>query len=167
MIVRIQGKQLKVPEELKQYVQDRLVVPLTRFYDDSAAELRVQFGDTNGPKGGNDKECHLTLYMPGTSAIQIEETTPDLYASLDAASDRLIRICKREIARMRTQTKHTKYRPLATVAAEGGVPAGPIEDLERIKDHEPPPVQAAIHEARDEPLERSLGEYEEARGTEL
>ncbi len=30
--------------------------------------------------------------MPGTRAIQIEESTPDIYASLDAASDRL-RLC--------------------------------------------------------------------------
>lgn len=170
MKVLIQGKQLKVTDDLKRYVYGRLVEPLTRFYDDTAAELRVEFGDNNGPKGGNDKECHLTLRMPGTSSIQIEENTPDVYASLDAAADRLIRNCKKELDRLRTLAKqHHKYRPLGSVAAEGGVPTGPIEDLQRIKEHRAPPAQEAIREAAEEvaraeeegeSVEPSIGEAE-------
>lgn len=129
MKVLIQGKQMRVSDDLKAYVHDKLVTPLTRFYDDSAAELRVEFGDNNGPKGGMDKECHLTLHMPNARTLQIEETTQDPYASLDAASDRLIRICHRELDRMRQPTGRHKYRPLGSVVAEGGVPGGPIEDL--------------------------------------
>jgi len=130
MKILIQGKQLKLTDELKSYVRERLVRPLTRFYDDSAAELRVQFGDNNGPtKGGEDKDCHLTLRMPNARTIQIEESTRDCYASLDAASDRLIRVCKRELERMRQPTGRRKYRPLGSVVAEGGIPGGPIEEL--------------------------------------
>ena len=129
MKVHIQGKQLKLTDGLKSYVMDRLVRPLSRFYDDSAAELRVEFGDTNGPKGGEDKECHLTLHMPNARTLQIEESTSDCYASLDAASDRLIRVCKRELERMRQPSGRHKYRPLGSVVAEGGIPGGPIEEL--------------------------------------
>ena len=70
-----------------------------------------------------DKECHLTLHMPGARTIQIEEATQDPYASMDAAADRLVRAAKKELERMRKGGRH-KYRPLATVVAEGGVPAG-------------------------------------------
>ncbi|MBI5542863.1 MAG: ribosome-associated translation inhibitor RaiA [Deltaproteobacteria bacterium] len=129
MKVVIQGKQLRLSDDLKSYVHDRLVRPLTRFYDDSAAELRVEFGDTNGPKGGEDKECHLTLHLPGVRTIQIEETTQDSYASLDAASDRLIRVVHRELDRMREPAGHPKEHPLGSVVSEGGVPGGPIEEL--------------------------------------
>jgi len=128
MKVVIQGKQMAVSDELKAYVRERLVEPLTRIYDDSAAELRVEFGDTNGPKGGEDKECHLTLRIPGLNAIQIEQVTQDPYASLDAASDRLWRICQRDLERLREQGRR-KYRPLGSVAAEGGVPVAPLEEL--------------------------------------
>ena len=83
----------------------------------------------NGNKGGVDKECHLTLHMPGAKTIQIEETTPDSYASLDAASDRLVRAAKKELERMRRPGRRHKEHPLATVVAEGGVPGGLIEDL--------------------------------------
>ena len=117
MKVVIQGKQLKVSEELKSYVYDRLVRPLTRFYDDAAAELRVEFGDTNGPKRGEDRECHLTLHMPRAGTLQIEETTQDCYASLDSASERLIRICHRELERMRQPAGRHKARPLGSAAS--------------------------------------------------
>jgi putative sigma-54 modulation protein len=129
MKIHIQGKQLKVPEELKSYVAERLVAPLTRFYDNSAAELRVEFGDTNGPKGGEDKECHLTLHMPGGNTLQIEETTRDAYASLDAASERLVRACKRELSRMRLRAGHRREHPLASAVVEGAAPGGLVEDL--------------------------------------
>ena len=125
MKVLIQGKQMRVSDDLKTYVAEKLVRPLARFYDDSAAELRVEFGDTNGPKGGPDKECHLTFHMPNARTIQIEETTADVYASLDAASDRLIRVCHRELERMREPGGRIRYRPKETVVF-GSAP-GPVE----------------------------------------
>jgi len=130
MKVLIQGKQMAVPDELKSYVMERLVTPLTRFYDSSAAELRVEFGDMNGTKGGLDKECHLTFRMPMAATIQIEEVTQDPYASLDVAGDRLIRIVHRELDRMRRRPSgHHKYRPLGTTVADGGIPGETLEKL--------------------------------------
>ncbi len=125
----IQGKQLRLSRGLKSYAQKHLVGPLNRFYDNEAAELRVELGDVNGSKGGVDKECHLTLHMPGARTIQIEETTPDPYASMDSARDRLVRAAKKELERMRRPSRRHKEHPLATAVAEGGVPGGLIEDL--------------------------------------
>jgi len=129
MKVIIQGKQMRLSAGIKNYAQEHVVAQLTRFYDNEAAELRVELGDERGSKGGLDKECHLTLRMPGARTIQIEESTQDPYASLDAAGDRLIRAAKKEIERMRRPPGRHKYRPLATVVAEGGVPGGLVEDL--------------------------------------
>ena len=129
MKVIIQGKQMRLSAGIKNYAQEHVVAQLARFYDNEAAELRVELGDARGSKGGPDKECHLTLRMPGARTIQIEESTQDPYASLDVAGDRLVRAAKKEIERMRRPTGRHKYRPLATVVAEGGVPAGLVEDL--------------------------------------
>jgi len=129
MKVIIQGKQLRLSRGLKSYAQKHVVGPLNRFYDNEAAELRVELGDVNGSKGGVDKECHLTLHMPGARTIQIEETTPDPYASMDSARDRLVRAAKKELERMRRPSRRHKEHPLATAVAEGGVPGGLIEDL--------------------------------------
>jgi len=96
----VQGKQMRVTEGLKRYAEEHLMRPLRRFYDDQAAELRVEVGRVNGNRG-ESKECHLTLHMPGAKTIQIEETTPDVYGSLDLAADRLVRVAKKELAKMR------------------------------------------------------------------
>jgi putative sigma-54 modulation protein len=129
MKVIIQGRHLRLSPGLKRYAQRHVVAPLNRFYDNQAAELRVELGDVNGRKSGVDKECHLTLHMPGARTIQIEETTPDPYASMDSASDRLVRAAKKALQRMRRPSRRHKEHPLATVVAEGGVPGGLIEDL--------------------------------------
>ena len=68
MKVIIQGKQLRVSADLKAYAEEHVVLPLRRFYDDEAAELRVEFGRDNANRG-ESKECHLTLRMPGARAI--------------------------------------------------------------------------------------------------
>ncbi|HKB76275.1 MAG TPA: HPF/RaiA family ribosome-associated protein [Myxococcales bacterium] len=143
MKVIIQGKQLRLSQGLKSYAREHVVEPLNRFYDNEAAELRVELGDVNGSKGGLDKECHLTLHMPGARTIQIEETTPDPYASMDAASDRLVRAAKRELQRMRRPSRRHKEHPLATAVAEGGVPGGLIEDLPNA-----PPTEARPRRTR-------------------
>src|SRR4051812_35388570 len=129
MKVIIQGKQMRLSAGIKNYAQEHVVAQLSRFYDNEAAELRVELGDARGSKGGLDKECHLTLRMPGARTIQIEESTQDPYASLDAAGDRLVRAAKKELGRMRRPKGRQKSRPLATVAAEGSVPGGLVEDL--------------------------------------
>jgi len=129
MKVIIQGRQLRLTRGLKIYAQEHVVRPINRFYDNEAAELRVELGDANGRKGGLDKECHLTLHMPGARTLQIEEATPDPYASMDAASDRLVRAAKEALQRRRRSGRRRKEHPLATVVAEGGVPGGLIEDL--------------------------------------
>src|SRR3982750_2039381 len=114
MKVIVQGKQMRITEGLRRYAEEHVVQPLRRFYDNEAAELRVELGRDNGNRG-ESKECHLTLRMPGARTIQIEESTQDPYASLDVAGDRLVRAAKKELERMRRPKGRHKYRPLATV----------------------------------------------------
>src|SRR5258705_1869115 len=65
MKVIIQGKHLRLSQGLKSYAREHVIGPLNRFYDNEAAELRVELGDVNGRKGGAGKECHLTPHNPG------------------------------------------------------------------------------------------------------
>ena len=124
MKVIIQGKQLRLSEGMKSYAEEHVVRPLRRFYDNEAAELRVELGRANGGRG-EARECHLTFHMPGAKTIQIEESTTDVYGSLDLAADRLVRTAKKELARMRQPGRRHKAHPLATTAMEGGL----VEDL--------------------------------------
>lgn len=116
----IQGKQLQLSENLKAHVEEHVYRPLLRFYDNQAAELRVELGKAHAH--GEAREVHLTLHMPGTSAIQIEEEQDDLFAAINLAADRLERACKKELERMRQPSGHRAEHPLAALVdeAEGG-----------------------------------------------
>jgi putative sigma-54 modulation protein len=124
----VQGKQMRVSEGLKRYAEEHVLEPLKRFYDNEAAELRVEVGRDNVNRG-ESRQCHLTLHMPGAKTIQIEESTPDVYGCLDVAADRLVRVAKKQLGKMRRPKGRHKEHPLATVVAEGGVPGGLVEDL--------------------------------------
>src|SRR5256712_12531130 len=124
----VQGKQMRVSEGLRRYAQEHVVKPLRRFYDNEAAELRVEVGIENRNRG-ESKQCHLTFRMPGARTIQIEQTTPDVYGALDVAADRLVRVAKKELGKMRRPKGRHKEHPLATVVDEGGVPGDLVADL--------------------------------------
>ncbi len=128
MKVIIQGKQLRLSAGMKRYAEQHVVEPLRRFYDNEAAELRVELGRTNGNRG-EAKECHLTFHMPGMRTIQIEESTPDVYACLDAAADRLVRTAKKELGRMRRPARLHQPHPLAALAAGVGAPIELFDNL--------------------------------------
>jgi ribosomal subunit interface protein len=129
MKVILQGKQLRLTADIKRYAEEHLVRHLTRFVDDPAAELRIELGRVNGGKGSGQRECHLTLRLPGVKALQVEETTPDAYASLDLAADRLVRAAKEQLARRRRGAGHRAQHPLATAVIEGDVPGSLVEEL--------------------------------------
>jgi ribosome hibernation promoting factor len=124
----VQGKQMRISEGLRRYAEEHVLTPLRRFYDNQAAELRVEVGRDNGNRG-ESRECHLTLRMPGAKTIQIEESTPDVYGCLNVAADRLVRVAKKQLGKMRRPKGRHKEHPLATVVAEGSVPGGLVEDL--------------------------------------
>jgi ribosome-associated translation inhibitor RaiA len=109
MKVIMQGKQLRLDAGIKRFAEGHVVRPLHRFYDDEAAELRVELGQTNGNRG-EAKECHLTFRMPGSRTIQIEESAPDLHACIGLAADRLVLAAKRELDKKRIPKGRRKKR---------------------------------------------------------
>jgi ribosomal subunit interface protein len=124
----VQGKQMRISNNLQRYAEEHVLTPLSRFYDSEAAELRVEIGRANG-HGGDSREVHLTLHMPGKKTIQIEETTPDAYAALDAAADRLLRTAKKEIARQRSRGGERARRTIAALKASPVVEDLPSVDV--------------------------------------
>jgi ribosome hibernation promoting factor len=124
----VQGKQMRITQGLRRFAEQHVVRPLRRFYDNEAAELRIEVGRDNGNRGESN-ECHLTFRMPGSRTIQIEESTPDVYACLELAADRLVRVAKKEVGKKRWPKGRHKHHPLATSVAEGGIPGGLVEDL--------------------------------------
>lgn len=124
MKVILKGVHITLTERLKAYVDEHLVAPIERFFDDEAAELDIHLVDSNGPKGGRDKECRVTAFIPGSAPMHITEATDDLFQSIDFARDRLEKTIKREQERKRMVTGHPSLKPSAQFdkALGGSIP---------------------------------------------
>lgn len=101
MKVLIRGVHLQVSDRTKNYVEEHLASHMARFFDDPAAELEVHLVDGNGPKRGLDKECRVTVRIPGLPSIHVEEASETLFQAIDAVRDRLEVAAKRSIQRRR------------------------------------------------------------------
>lgn len=100
MKVNLRGVHVHLGERMKVHVHSHLIDPILTFYDDEAAEVEVHLRDGSA-KGGVDKECSVTLHMPGSPAIHVEEVTDDFFKSVDLCRDRLENALKRELDRRR------------------------------------------------------------------
>ena len=109
----VKGVHLRVSASLRRFVASHLVEPLERFCDDSAASVEVHLVDTNGPKGGRDKECRVTVRLPGSRGLHLTEATDDVYKSVALARDRLERMSRKEVEKKRPSTRRRTGRPLA------------------------------------------------------
>jgi ribosomal subunit interface protein len=112
MKVTIHAHHLALPPDLTTFLAKKVIRPLTRLYDDPAAELTVHLGDDRPQKGGVDQACGLSYRMPGTRAMRVESTQDDLYKALLDASDRLRRNVRKQLDKMRSTSRKPVHRPL-------------------------------------------------------
>lgn len=127
MKVLVRGVHLKLSDSIKAYVDKHLVERIAQYFDDEAAELDIHLVDTNGPKGGEDKACRVTLRMPGMNSIHIEDAASSLQEAVDLVRDRLEKAMKREIAKARTAVGHPTSNPAGRLAPRAAYIEG--EDL--------------------------------------
>lgn len=114
----VKGVHVRVTKRLRAYVEEHLYRPLLRFYDNEAAELWVILRDGNGPKRGNDRECRVTVYLPASPALHVDETSDEMEKSICFARDRLERLAKKTIDRQRRPAAHRISKPLRLLAED-------------------------------------------------
>lgn len=108
----IHAHHLSLPPDLGTFLHKHVTRPLARLFDDSAAELTVFLGDARPQRGGVDQECRLAYRIPGARQLSVASLKPDLYEALLDASERLKRVVKRELAKMRSGARKPMHRPL-------------------------------------------------------
>jgi len=79
--------------------------------DAQVARLSVRLSDLNGPRGGEDKRCHLRITLTDAPEVLIEDTEADLYVAIDRAADRTGRTVARRLERSRDQRQGPRQSP--------------------------------------------------------
>jgi putative sigma-54 modulation protein len=102
MQIEIQARNFSVTRALREHIERRLKFALSTCYR-NVKRIMVRLSDVNGPRGGNDKRCHLELFLPG-QAVVIQNTESDLYVAVNRAASRAGRTAMRQLRR-RNQIK--------------------------------------------------------------
>ncbi|MEN9579090.1 MAG: hypothetical protein RJA70_2099 [Pseudomonadota bacterium] len=101
MKIDIRFRNLQASDSLREHALRRVHFHLSRFGQE-VGSVCVRIGDVNGPKGGLDKQCHVTLRGPSLSSIVIDELREDAYLAVEVAIERASRAVGRDLDRQRS-----------------------------------------------------------------
>ncbi|MCG8449278.1 MAG: HPF/RaiA family ribosome-associated protein [Pirellulales bacterium] len=95
-------------DELRELLARRLSYALSRF-ESRIRRKTVVFDDANGPRGGVDKQCRVTVKLDRTGDVVIREQDADISKCITRAAERIGRAVARAIER----AQHTyRKKPL-------------------------------------------------------
>lgn len=113
MQIEIRGQHVELTGALRSHIERRVVFALGRFQS-RIYRVTVRLQDVNGPRGGVDKGCRLSVELSGGGSQHVEERSSDLFIAVDGAVDRAARVVEREFSRQAT-FERTTVRGLAQV----------------------------------------------------
>lgn len=107
----LRGVHYRVGPRMKGFVEAQLREPLELFLPEPSVEMDVMLRDNNGSKGGLDKECSVTVFLPNASPLHLTEATEDMYKSVHLMADRVDRAVRKFVERRRDHTLHEAHPP--------------------------------------------------------
>jgi putative sigma-54 modulation protein len=104
MKMLVVGEKISVSEGLHDFVTRRLYFALGRFSPEIESAT-ARLADTNGPRGGVDKQCRMEVKLRGLRRILSEARAENLEAAVDMAAERVERGVTRALERRRDTTR--------------------------------------------------------------
>lgn len=117
MRIDIQGRGFSLTAPLLDHTQQRLRFALTRS-GDRIRRVVVRLGDTNGPRGGEDKFCRIQVYLEHAPPVLIEDAGANLYAVIDRAAERAGRNVAKHVDRLRENARLAIPQPPASLPGD-------------------------------------------------
>lgn len=109
MRIDIQCLGFPLTDPLREHTEQRLRFALTR----TSARIKrmvVRLGNTNLPRGREDKFCRIQVHLEHALPVLIEDAGTDLYAVIDRAAQRAGRHVTKNIDRL--QARYRLEKPL-------------------------------------------------------
>ena len=98
IVIRSQG--VAVSDDLREHIE-RCVNFGLDWAGQDVDRIVIRLSDINGPRGGNDKSCHLRIPLSRMRDVVIEEVSCDLQAAIAHAVDRAAGSLERRLSRQR------------------------------------------------------------------
>ena len=96
--VRFRG--LEPSDALRNHAVRRIHFQLSRFGHEISSVL-VRISDVNGPKGGVDKQCQVSVRGRRLSDVIVDDLSGDAHSAIDMAVERVSHAVARDLERMR------------------------------------------------------------------
>ena len=111
MRLTVSGDGVRIGDKLHCDIDRRLEFALGRF-GPAIRQVVVRVVDINGPRGGVDKRCRITVALRGAggSSITVDYSDDDLYAAIMRACDRAERAVRRTLERKRAKYGYHRRR---------------------------------------------------------
>ncbi len=104
MQIDIQSRHFSLTDSLRIHAEQRLHSALDCF-SEYIQRVVMHLSDINGPRGGEDKCCHIQVMLAGLPDVVIEDIETDLYVAIGRATDRAGRTVARKIERQQALFK--------------------------------------------------------------
>ena len=114
MRIDIQGLGFPLTAALLNHTERQLRFALTR----TSARIKrvvVRLGNTNRPRGGEDKFCRMQVYLEHATPVLIEDSGADLYLVIDRAAERAGRNVTKNVDQLREKFRLGRPQPPASV----------------------------------------------------
>ena len=110
MKIDLRFRGLELSDAFREHARRRVHLQMSRF-GGAVHSVVVRIGDINGPKGGADKRCQVTLRGSGLGPLTTEDLSADVYSALDTALERAARAAGRDLERRRgARREHAAFR---------------------------------------------------------
>lgn len=117
MRIDIQGLGFPLTAPLLEHTEQRLRFALTR----TSARIKrvvVRLGNTNRPRGGEDKFCRMQVYLEHAAPVLIEDSGADLYAVIDRVAEGAGRNVAKHVDRLHENVRLARLKPLRSLPSD-------------------------------------------------
>jgi ribosomal subunit interface protein len=102
MKIEMQALNLELTRALRDHLKRRMKFAFGT-HRQHIQSILVRLSDINGPRGGEDKCCHIHVVLPQMANIVVKDTESNIRAAIDRAAQRASRTVARRIARLRNK----------------------------------------------------------------
>jgi ribosome-associated translation inhibitor RaiA len=110
MRVEIRRRGMKVTEELRVHLRERLRLALGRFAR-SIDLVRVYLRDVNGPRGGLSKKCRVVVELPRRGRVVMTGVDTDIFTAITRTASRARFAVRRHVKRRLARRHPRRLNP--------------------------------------------------------
>ncbi|GAA5165179.1 HPF/RaiA family ribosome-associated protein [Viridibacterium curvum] len=99
MQIEIQSGNLEMSDAIREHASRRATFALSRL-SSRIRRVTIHLSDENGPRGGVDKRCLVSVQLEGAPEAVVEDSGSDVYTLIDRALARAGRVASRRLERM-------------------------------------------------------------------